>query len=100
MRRLAFTLALLAAGHSLAEAARPDTRTMSCGQAAGLVAQSGAIVLTTGQHTYERFVASGGFCPFDQWADRAWAPTAEGRCVIGYVCRHRPAPWEDGLFDR
>ena len=46
---------------SLAEA-RPNTTSMSCGEAAATVARAGAIVLTTGEHTYERFVAASTFC--------------------------------------
>src|SRR3712207_8809967 len=63
---------------SLAEA-RPSTLAMTCREAAALVAQSGAIVLSTGKHTYDRFVANAGFCPHDDWADSAWAPTRDGR---------------------
>ncbi|MDQ3557581.1 MAG: hypothetical protein M3453_00020, partial [Pseudomonadota bacterium] len=59
-----------------------------------------AIVLSTGRHTYDRFVSGAGFCPLDDYAERAFAPTTDDRsCRLGYVCRHRPAPWEEGLFD-
>jgi len=81
-------------------AARPSTLAMICEEAAALVASSGAIVLSTGRHTYDRFVSGPRFCPFDDYADRAFAPTGDDRsCRLGYVCRHRPAPWEEGLFD-
>ena len=58
------TVALVAAstlGVSLSQAnaqARPSTLGMSCGQAQYLVRSSGAIVLSTGGQTYDRFVAS------------------------------------------
>ena len=84
--------------------ARPSTLSMSCGQAASVVASAGAIVLSTGRHTYARFVAGPRYCPFGDYAEPAWAPTADARsCRIGYVCRHGPAPWEEEdhwLLDR
>ena len=98
MRGLIHALLLLAATISAGEA-RQLTLNMSCGEAAATVASHGAIVLSTGRHTYERFVSRPGYCEVGMWADRAWAPTADSRsCPLGYVCRHRPAPWEEGLF--
>jgi hypothetical protein len=75
--------------------ARPATFTMTCAEAASLVAAEGAIVLTTGRHTFDRFVAHPGYCMLGEYADVGWAPTADAlQCTIGYVCRYRPAPWE------
>ncbi|MEJ8476264.1 hypothetical protein [Roseibium algae] len=37
--------------------ARPDTRDMTCTQAQALVKQRGEVVMTTGQYTFERFIA-------------------------------------------
>jgi hypothetical protein len=77
-------------------AARPSTLDMTCDQARATVASEGAVVMSTGQHTYERFVANWGFCNFDEWADWTSAPTRDvRRCPVGYVCKYRPAPWED-----
>ncbi len=57
MRRVDFlVLAALLASASIAEA-RPSTVSMSCAIAAATVAKAGAIVLSTGAHTYDRFVA-------------------------------------------
>jgi hypothetical protein len=68
---------------------------MTCAQAAAAVAAQGAIVMSTGQHTYDRFVSSAGYCALGEYADLGWAPTLDSpRCTIGYVCRYRPAPWE------
>jgi hypothetical protein len=70
--------------------ARPSTLTMSCAQAAATVARAGAVVLTTGAHTYERFVASNSFCVSEEYAEAARAPTLDSPdCAVGYVCRHR-----------
>jgi hypothetical protein len=93
MRALAVALAA-AAAVSAAEA-RPSTLAMSCAEAAGLVAARGAVVLSTGRHTYDRFVAHAGYCQPDEYADRAFAPTRSGQCRLGYVCRPGPPPWED-----
>ena len=58
IRLLVSTVLLLAATAPLA--ARPSTLGMSCRQAQNLVATQGAVVMTTGQHTYARFVAHPG----------------------------------------
>jgi len=77
--------------------ARPDTRSMSCDQARELVYSQGAIVLDTGPHTYRRFVANAGFCRLGEYAYETWAPTNDGRCQLGFVCRTDPPL--DPLFD-
>ena len=80
---LAMTLAI----PSVAAAARPNATTMSCAQAAATVAQAGAIVMSTGQHTYERFVASQQFCIRHEITRPGYAPTRDSpRCQVGYVC--------------
>jgi hypothetical protein len=67
---------------------RPSTTTMSCGQAAATVARAGAIVLTTGEFTYERFVATGAFCLPGEITEAGIAPTTDSAtCQVGYVCR-------------
>lgn len=77
--------------------ARPSTLAMSCGQAQSLVRSSGAIVLSTGQHTYDRFVANGGFCTPDEETVPTWAPTRDTpQCLVGYRCEQRRS-WR---FDR
>jgi len=81
--------ALVAAGTSLA-GARPNTLTMSCAEATTLVNRAGAIVLSTGVHTYDRFVADNSFCIPGQDVRRAMAPTEDTRyCTIGYTCVER-----------
>jgi hypothetical protein len=77
---------------------------MSCGEARNLVGSTGAIVLSTGRHTFDRFVATPGFCSFGEWARPATAPTADTpQCPLGYVCQSGDPPWEldnDGMFGR
>ena len=99
-RLISLTVAALLAGIPLAEA-RQSTLSMSCRQAASLVASRGAVVLSTGRYTYDRFVASPGYCFAGEWAEPAWAPTRSGNCRLGYICRASDPPWEDSsLFDR
>jgi hypothetical protein len=91
MCRLAVTVLLFMAlpGASMVEA-RPSTLTMSCGQAAATVAKAGAIVLTTGQFTYERFVATNAFCLPGEITEVGVAPTSDSEsCAVGYTCRQR-----------
>jgi hypothetical protein len=69
---------------------RPLTVTMNCSQASGLVASSGAIVLGTGGHTYDRFVSDCRFCLRNEKAEPVWVPAADTRqCFVGYRCKER-----------
>ena len=89
MQRLALSLLALAAGVTIAES-RPNTTQMSCAEAAATVARAGAIVLSTGEHTYERYVATNAFCLPGESTEPAFAPTLDTpSCTVGYVCRQR-----------
>ena len=68
--------------------ARENTANMSCDEAAATVAKAGAIVLSTGVNTYERFVASVQFCLPRQTTEPGLAPTIDSRfCHVGSICR-------------
>lgn len=72
-------------------AQRPDTRAMTCQQAAGLVANRGAVVLSTGPHLYDRYVASERLCWSGYYGRPAFVPTRDRpNCVIGYYCTSTP----------
>ena len=92
---LAAISAFLLAG--VAEA-RPDLRQMTCAQARQMVQRQGAVVFTTGPHTYSRFVAHIGYC--DPWQELApqYGPTRDNpQCPVAYECREplfRPEPWD------
>ena len=94
---------LLLAGAPIAHA-RQSTLTMTCEEAALLVATRGAVVLSTGRYTYARFVASPGYCALAEYAYRGRAPTRDGQCRLGFVCEpHSPLFQDDddrGLFGR
>jgi hypothetical protein len=90
MSRLAVAVLIVTLASSSTGEARPSTTTMSCGQAAATVAKAGAIVLTTGPGTYERFVASDAQCLPGEFAEAALAPTIDSpSCTVGYVCKQR-----------
>lgn len=79
--------------------ARPDTRAMTCEQTQRLIARSGAVVLTTGRFTYDRYVANISYCAtpyFTAWVsvrtkDNPECPVLN--CQIGMI------PFE-GLFSQ
>ena len=71
-------------------AARPDTRAMRCEAAAGFVRSHGAVVMSTGVHTYDRIVSGLGHCGAGEETALKVAPTLDNaRCRIGYICRDR-----------
>ncbi len=78
--------AILLAGLTVAQA-RPNTLNMTCSQARALVRSQGSILLSTGRHTYDRYVVSVGFCPAGDYAKSAYVQTRDRRsCRIGYTC--------------
>ena len=101
-----FLSALLLLIANAAEAARPSTLGMTCHQAQRFLASRGAVVMSTGQHTYNRFVISGGYCEVAEWTEPATAPTKDARhCPLGYTCTSTPPleydrPGGYGVFDR
>lgn len=69
---------------------RPDARAMTCAQVQDLIDQRGAAVLTTGQHTYDRFIARWNRCdhPFIP-QDTRISTRDTNRCEV-YICRDNP----------
>ncbi|GJE58904.1 hypothetical protein [Methylobacterium trifolii] len=66
---------------------RPDITTMTCAAAAGLVARSGAVVMTTGPGTYARIVRDAGFCTIETSTRPDFeAARDDPRCFVGYAC--------------
>lgn len=95
MRHLALALTIaLPAIHSLpspAEAqSRPSTTRLTCAAATALVTRSRAIVLDTGDGTYDRYVVDRSQCLGQEAVRPAWARTTDNpQCVLGYVCAPR-----------
>jgi hypothetical protein len=77
------TLMLVAAlGAAASAQSRPDTRAMSCPQVQATIQNAGAIVLTTGQHTYDRYVASRAYCELPYTSRVATVQTQDGACQV------------------
>ena len=73
--------------------ARVNTNNLTCSQAKSLVRSSGAVVLSTGRYTYERYVAGAGYCSYGEYIKRAYVPTRDRKsCSIGYLCTNEN-PW-------
>jgi hypothetical protein len=88
MKTIVLTLALTAFATGAVAQPRASTLNMSCGQARGVVASQGAVVLGTGGYTYDRFVSNRNFCEINETIEPVWVPTADiPQCPIGYRCR-------------
>lgn len=91
---------LLLLSADAASAQRPSTLSMTCAQAQALVVSRGAVVLSTGVHTFDRFVASPGYCMLGEYAEPAFAPTRDNpRCQLRYTCELGPPPWREDFRD-
>lgn len=60
-----------------AQSGRPDSRTMTCGQVQSLINQQGAVVLSTGQYTFDRYVTNANSCFRGQFTRSAYIPTQD-----------------------
>lgn len=101
MRRLSGSLVALLVLAGPVLAARPDVRKMTCDQARSLVLQRGAVVMTTGQYTYKRFVSRQSYCDYWERAASAWTATRDDpQCRIGYVCEERMNRFPFGRLHR
>src|SRR4051794_9068983 len=91
MGRALASILLLAAYKTAASAqGRPDTLSLPCAAAAGVVRSAGAIVLGTGPNIYDRYVSSRAFCQRDEQLKPRWLATADTRqCFVGYSCERR-----------
>ena len=95
MRGLIAAAAIAVTTMSCLAQSRPSTLALSCAKARQLVARSGAITLSTGGQTYDRFVSTRGFCPTGTFARPAFVPTAtESQCDIGFYCSSAPPLFE------
>lgn len=82
MKRLVLLTAatVCAATVVFAQGRRPDTRTMNCAQVQTMIEQRGAVVMSTGQHTYDRYVSDRFQCTFNsEVAVRAYVPASDTR---------------------
>ncbi|MBA5778173.1 hypothetical protein H2509_13670 [Stappia sp. F7233] len=93
LKHAALLFLILPAAVSDPAHARPDTRQMTCAQAQALVKKQGAVVMSTGQYTYNRFVSTLRYCDRSQQLAPLYAPTRDTpQCFVAYYCKdiYRP----------
>ena len=87
MKLLGIALSLMALSAPALAQSRPDTRKMTCVQARALVQSRGAMVMSTSDTTYDRFVFTQQACEHGQQLKPAYARTTDYTgCHIGYTC--------------
>ena len=70
---------------------RPSTVDRSCGTNQQLLFSRGAIVLGTGEFSYDRFVRDRRFCEFNEYTEPAFVPSLDTpQCFGGYRCKAGP----------
>lgn len=80
---------------------RPDTLTMTCQQVGQLVQSRGAIILGTGPHIFDRYVADGRFCSINEVAASSPLRTRDNpACRAANRCIPKRDYWEDNFFWR
>ncbi|PVB60205.1 hypothetical protein [Labrenzia sp. 011] len=74
-----------------AQSGRPDSRSMTCAQVQSLIAQRGAVVLSTGQYTFDRYVANRNACQHGEILKRDYVPTKDNnRCYVQRCASNQP----------
>jgi hypothetical protein len=92
MRLLACAIVVLTPALAWAQS-RPASQSMSCDSARATVQRQGAVVLSTGPSTYDRYVASQAFCTPSEMLEPSFVPAADGpQCFVGYRCREKMGP--------
>ena len=72
--------------------ARPYAPLLSCGRLKGMIYDKGAVVLSTGQFTFDRFVRDQGYCMLGEITEPAWIISKDQtQCFVGYTCGGRPS---------
>ena len=83
----ALALGLLIVPASAMAQGRPLSTAMNCAQAAGLINARGAVVMSTGAYTYDRYVRDRSFCTPSETTKPDFIPTRDAAaCFIGYRC--------------
>lgn len=80
--------------------ARPDTRKMTCAQAQAFVNRQGAVVMTTGTHTFDRFVSSPRYCQVAERIQPERVQTSDQRrCLLQWRCVPDDRVFDNDPFD-
>lgn len=94
MKRSLIALCVLMVGSSTLWAqGRPDTRKMTCQQVQSLIQQRGGVVLTTGQYTYDRYVAGRRWCNHPEIPVTVRVPAKDTNSCVVRNCQS--VPWDD-----
>ena len=78
---------LMTAGEAAAQ--RADTRSLTCRAAQDLIQQSGAVTLSTGANTFDRFVANSRACGIQGRATNTFVSTSDNPNCRLQTCRSR-----------
>ena len=90
MKQLRMTFVLLTLASTASAQTQLDARSVPCAHLAATVRNRGAVVISSGPYTYDRYVTGGQFCVRPEIAVPAWISTVDaGQCFVGYVCRDR-----------
>ena len=90
MKKLVLTLALITSVSSVQAQQGPFTPSLPCRQVQQIVFASGAVVLSTGPHTYDRYVRDRSFCLIDEYLEPVWVPARDTpQCPVGYRCNNQ-----------
>jgi hypothetical protein len=85
--RILVLAAAAALAATAAHAQRLDASRMTCAQARAVVVQSGAVILGSGPHIYDRFVAGANFCSFGETTQPGFIATRDNpACLAGGIC--------------
>lgn len=87
MKLACAAIALIGIRSDAVAQSHPPTTGMTCAEARSLVVAHGAVVLSTGPTTYERYVSYSGYCGLGELAGPVWVPIQDTRqCPIGGRC--------------
>ena len=90
MKSVLMLLVFLSLASNASAQTQVEGRSLSCAQIAATVRNRGAVVISTGPYTYDRYVNGGQFCVRPEIPVPTWISTADAaQCFVGYVCRDR-----------
>ena len=90
MKFVPMLLVLLTLASNATAQTQFDGRLLPCAQLAATVRNRGAVVISTGPFTYDRYVNSGQFCVRPEIPVPTWISTIDAlQCFVGYICRDR-----------
>ncbi len=86
MKRIVLALALLTWASGVQAQQRISTLNLTCGQVQQTILSRGAVVLSTGTYTYDRYVSDRRFCERNETTQLDYVPTRDTpKCPV-YRC--------------